>query len=623
MDKKELLKLVEHIEIPIEIIMQSEMLKNEYLHPFILRISDVKPGFALSLIKDFGLKKNFNVKEIVGKLINVNKFREFEFWIKEFDLKEDKEWLKKQIKRIILKKDFDTALSLIKNYGLKDEFNVKKLVERISEDFLDEDDVYNIFYYIENFDLYKDKEWFQNFVIKMFNKGEIDDIFYYIKRFDLGKYLDLKELVEMIIDEKKFDDAYEWINEFGLGKDKEWLKTQITKIIKNKGFNKVYDLVEKFGLGKDKEWLKEQLNIAIPYIFYEKNKENKKEYVYYVFLWISDFGLEDEFDVKELIEKLIINEGLIESFGWIRKFGLDKDIDWLKEQVQKMINKNKYNVAYYLIKKFDLYKDKEWFKEQIQKMVNEKEFEWALSFINFLDLKKEFDIEVKELIGGLINQEKFDEAYNYIKVFDLDEDKEWLKEQIQKIINQKRFYQAYIWIERFELEEEKDWLKEIVLEIYNKDRISDVGELINLFHLEKEFDIEKIREIVEELVDAGEFYNSYNIVLKTDLKEDKNWLKEQIQKMVNEKEFYWALDWIKDFGLEEEYKEEDIKKMIEGLVMKKEFEDAFDNIKKFGFEGYRIWLKELVRKIYDMGEIEEARKWIRNFYLEEELKDLL
>ncbi len=356
MKQEELLKLVEHIEIPIDIVKQSEMLKNEYLPALILRTSDVRPRIALSLIKEFDLEKNYDVKEIVGNLINKNKFEEFEFWIKEFGLDEDKDWLKKLIKRIILKKGFDTALSLIEKYGLEDEFNVKELIE-------------NCFYYLEKYD----------------------------------------------------------------------------------------------------------------------------------------------YDVSSIIE-------------WIRKFGLDKDIDWLKEQVQKMINENKYNVVYYLIKRFDLYKDKEWFKEQIQKIANEKGFELALSLINFLDLKKEFNVEVKEIIGELINQNEFNEAYYYIKIFGLNEDKEWLKEQVQKVVNKKGFDLALEWIKKFKLEEEfdvkkliedslddeyaehyvnfveywikefglkknKKWLKRLVQKIYDMGETEIAYKLVNYFNLEKEFKI--------------------------------------------------------------------------------------------------------------------------------------
>ncbi len=429
MKQEDLIKLVKHIEIPIDIVKQSEMLKNEYLHTYILELSNVRPDESLFLIKKYDLEKEFDIKKIIGKLVNKGNYIAFEIWVEELGLDKDKKWLKNQIQKIINKKELFSALSLINTFNLKDKFNVKELIENCF-DYLEkyDYDIFSIIEWIKSFGLDEDKEWLKKLVQKIIDKDELlNKTLIMIKSFGLKEEFDIKELIEIKIKEKDFNKAYFWIREFGLDKDKEWLK--------------------------------EQINTIISYIYKEKeiNKSEKLEYVNYVFRWIKSFDLEEEFDIKELVEKLIIKERFVTNISWIKYYDLDKDRKWLKEQVQKMINMRDFEYAYDFINYFNLYRDKKWLKEQIQKIINEERSDVALFFIYKFGFEKEFDI--KKLIEILIDEKYFTYASIYIKEFGLDEDKKWLKKLVQKIINQKEFVVASMFIEDFKLDPKEFGLK--------------------------------------------------------------------------------------------------------------------------------------------------------------------
>ncbi len=247
------------------------------------------------------------------------------------------------------------------------------------------------------------------------------------------------------------------------------------------------------------------------------------------------------------------------------------------------------------IKEFNLKIETKWLKEQVERVVDEKEdFELAS------DLIEEFGLEgykwIKKLVQMIINKKYFNDALAWIKRFDLEEEfgSEKIKELIKKLIKEKKdFYYALYWIMEFGLRKEFE-------------KVDD------------EFDIKKMIEAL--IYKKKEFGEALYFIEHFSLFEDRDWLKEQVQKMVNKKIFNWVFYFIERFDLEEEF---DIKKLLEMAIDEEYFDVAFKYIKIFGLDEDKEWLKEQIRKIYKMDEIWEARVWIREFDLEEELEDLL
>ena len=94
-----------------------------------------------------------------------------------------------------------------------------------------------------------------------------------------------------------------------------------------------------------------------------------------------------------------------------------------KEYVKKLIDKGKYDIALGYIKKFNLQNDIEFIKSLIQKLIDKGKYVSALGYIKEFNLQNEFDI--KSLIQKLIDRKSYEIALDSIKDFNLQNDKEF------------------------------------------------------------------------------------------------------------------------------------------------------------------------------------------------------
>ncbi len=205
MKQEELLKLVEHIEVPYEIIKQSEMLKKEYLPPYISRISEINAERALFLIKEFSLEEQFDLKEMVQWAID---------GIKKRKKGGESPW------------DVLSVIYFIKDFNLKGEVDVKPLIQiLINGELFDE-----AIYWIKKMGLEEDREWLKEKIQELIDDNYFDTALTFIYEFYLKDEFDIKELIEKLVEYNDFDNAFYWIKEFGLGDQSHWIK-KLLKII--------------------------------------------------------------------------------------------------------------------------------------------------------------------------------------------------------------------------------------------------------------------------------------------------------------------------------------------------------------------------------------------------------
>ncbi len=337
-DKEFFKSLVKHIDIPTEILKQSEMLKNEYATSLITILFENKEyEIALSYIKNLRIQRLLDINEIVNIIDDLSESGKFSVaygYAKAFKLKEKIKDLEKgvwnEVTYYYTKSDYISALKILIETDISKEEIENMLSDGLFYSEISEDDLEDLKEFLEEYELKIEIDIFKNVIRELKKYKKYNEIGMLIKVFIdvFEKYLDdkLKEIIKIV-------NLHMYRK-----KDYEFVRKMFTHF---PFIEEVIDVVE-FSKNYMKIGMFPQETL---YIVLSSSIKNKEE--------VINELLEYFLSLEERVERIDIFNLVMVLIERKKDINFEKiDLNVLKKYIIKLIEFEVYSGAYDLFKEF-------------------------------------------------------------------------------------------------------------------------------------------------------------------------------------------------------------------------------------------------------------------------------
>ena len=269
----------------------------------------------------------------------------------------------------------------------------------------------------------------------------------------------------------------------------------------------------------------------------------------------------------------------------------------------------------------------------LRKIVFDYEYEYGYDYDDgVLDiLKLRPDIDPKPIVQGLIDVKEYKGALKYIKEFNLNKDDFKWPEKLDKVAASSMSDEDAISIVTAL---QSDHCKDVILQnspvgailgTLFEIRTDEIGNLSIRKVAKEKPSLDQIlhaiildpslatQKILEKIIDYGYGYDVIDILkLRPDIDP-----KPLIQTLIDKKDYYWALDYIKEFNI----KDVDPKPLVQGLIDDKRYYGALKYIKEFNIKD--IDVKPLIQALIDKKDYNWVLYHIKEFNIDIDYKPLL